>query len=1017
MKRFVTSFLQIAVFNICWAQNSTVISENLATKGSERWNLDKYVWSHAHIKPSKPAKALLDFEAIDNWIGLSDRPNATSISPDGKFIAYTIDRSGNIDSLVIQSTTDTWRLAFSDAEPGFFSADSKCYVFRKNGELCFLNPGNSITRCEKEILDIKVPVADQLTSKHVWVAWKRKNNEVILCNLLTGMENRFVDVADFNFDDEGTWLAIKFNDKNELLLYNITSQKESRFQYVETYMFHNNGKYMLLKTEQKVGSDTIVALKYVNLNYNNDTLNNTTQTIWSSANNSLLLDSYSMDRSGQQVVFLINKVDTSKKTQNDNSKQPESSIWYWKVGMDKALMKLNNHLVGSNSQLKITGPASITDNGKFIIYYVESDIDTQIADKGFVQMELWSHKDEIIQSSQALLKEPLIYAAAFDLDLNNSVQLENVSQKLASHISGDYAVVTKLSTSDKFWEENNKNDSNWIISLKDGRRKYIPATGKGSNSVFRFSPEGNYLVFFNGNEGGHYYSYNVINGKLTNISKNIPGKLAYKSSFLRTNNQLPAMIVPSQLIGWLGGEKVLVSDLYDIWQLDLEGKELPINITNRYGHLNNTLLQIIGYSSTMKIYSRGDTLILKAFNRKTKFNGYCRKILGTNGDPELLYMGACFMDRLDQMANGINNGMNPIKATNVNVWLVQRQTATEAPNYFITKDFRSYERITNFQPQKNYNWLSAELHSFKELDGHISQGILYKPENFDSSQKYPVIIAFYGTVTDQLYQFPIPTYINRPNILDRPAWMVSHGYLVFMPDVYFINGNWGLSIMNTIEGAARYLKSLAYVDNQHLGAVGHSNSGRFGYYLFSHSSSFAAMSMGAGVTNIISSALKLWGRNTDGGESTLEWAEKNAYGSGGLDNLWNNKKKWLDHSAVLNADKVTCPLLMFHNRRDGAFTAGSALEMYIALRRLGKSVWWLQYDDGYHTVAGDNARDLTIRYTQFFDHYLKGAPAPRWMTSGIPFKLKGIESRYELDPTGICGNTCTFCNIRLRQKR
>jgi len=59
----------------------------------------------------------------------------------------------------------------------------------------------------------------------------------------------------------------------------------------------------------------------------------------------------------------------------------------------------------------------------------------------------------------------------------------------------------------------------------------------------------------------------------------------------------------------------------------------------------------------------------------------------------------------------------------------------------------------------------------------------------------------------------------------------------------------------------------------------------------------------------------------------------------------------------------------------------------------------LQYDNGLHTVWNKDAVDLTKRVTQFFDHYLKGAKAPLWMTQGIPAKLKGIETGLSLDNT------------------
>ncbi len=47
--------------------------------------------------------------------------------------------------------------------------------------------------------------------------------------------------------------------------------------------------------------------------------------------------------------------------------------------------------------------------------------------------------------------------------------------------------------------------------------------------------------------------------------------------------------------------------------------------------------------------------------------------------------------------------------------------------------------------------------------------------------------------------------------------------------------------------------------------------------------------------------------------------------------------------------------------------------------------------------------DYTKRLTQFFDHYLKGCPPPVWMTKGRPATLKQIDDRFELDPSGSCG--------------
>jgi len=89
---------------------------------------------------------------------------------------------------------------------------------------------------------------------------------------------------------------------------------------------------------------------------------------------------------------------------------------------------------------------------------------------------------------------------------------------------------------------------------------------------------------------------------------------------------------------------------------------------------------------------------------------------------------------------------------------------------------------------------------------------------------------------------------------------------------------------------------------------------------------------------------------------------------------------------------------MMHTTDDGISPFANAVEFFTALRRLGKKVWMLQYDHYDHFLSGKAAEDYTIRMRQFFDHYLKGTPAPKWMAEGIPAKLKGIDNGLGLEP-------------------
>jgi len=526
-----------------------------------------------------------------------------------------------------------------------------------------------------------------------------------------------------------------------------------------------------------------------------------------------------------------------------------------------------------------------------------------------------------------------------------------------------------------------------------------------------FSPTGKYLVYFDAERSGNYFSYDVMDNRLVNISKGVkPWQLCYKDYLMHEPEKKE---FAAGIAKWLDADSgILVYDNFDIWKLDLTGNRAPINFTNGYGQKNNIIFNLMNSGQLESIrddvntFCGNDTIVLRAFNKKNKFNGFFKKSLHATGDPELLYMGPCLISRPFYRVNGLSIGMIPLQAADTTIWVIKRETTTDAPNYFLTADFRQYKRLTNYQPQLEYNWLTTELHAFKELNGNISHGILYKPENFDATKKYPVVISFYSHLSDRLYQFPQAAYLISPSIFDNPSWMVSHEYLVFTPDIFFSPGQWGPSVINSLDGAAKYLSKLPYVDSKRIGAAGHSNSGRFGYYLFTHSKSFAAMSLGSGAsgTDIISSALSV-----ESGLSNLEFVEKGTLG-GGLGMLWDNKNKWIDHTAVLQVDKAVSPLLLFHCKNDGD-PISLAMELFVSLRRIEKKVWWLNYNGGGHILTGPRElKDFTIRYTQFYDHYLKSAPAPVWMTKGIPAKLKGVESRYELDGNGSCGINCKICN-------
>jgi dipeptidyl aminopeptidase/acylaminoacyl peptidase len=988
---------------------SLVVSMNaFAQKDNSLWHLNNYLWSYSKCQPVKSNKRLLDFESIENWQGLGGH---LSISDDGKFFAYTTlkghqynDIFTKYDSLFIQSTDDnTVRWAFSNAIPGQFTADNKHYVFNVKDSIFILGLRSKEIKLVTNVQSYKL-VAN---SRNEWMAWQLKNeaSELVLHNVATGKENHFSGVSAYQFDESGEWLSCEVNSKNqsneskELLLYELADGTEKRFPDLAGYSFAASGKSLLLQTRKKIDDATITALQYLSLKEKIEA-----KTIWSTKNEKVAVTSQNMDDPGIQVVFGI--LDSSNGAKGE-------SIWYYKKGMDAATVKVSDQMNGIPKEFLIQGPGTFTENGHYIQFSLRQSSGSTKPKTEMAQVEVWNYKDRIMPSVDTYNKP---VTAVIGTRSQQVIPLETEG-KTVYKLQGDYAIVKKPGNEihgDRFWEDGYYDDSTWLLSLTDGSHHLLPTKCEKENDVLWFSPGGKYIIYFDARRGCQYFSYDLRTKEESALAANIPpGELGHTSP--DEYNSAPE--IPIGIAAWLqNDEGVLVYGQQDIWLLDLAGKKSAINITNGYGLAHNIITSLfngerLNFGNVPSIIKKKDSLLLQSFNSVSKYSGFYRKILSKPGDPELLYSGPYFYNMIKGChdENMSNNGQIPIKANDAKVWVVQRQSGTEAPNYYKTSDFKSFSRLTNFQPQAGFNWYTQELHSYQHLDGKYGQGILYKPEDFDASKRYPAIIIFYGAFSNNLYEFRVPS-LNHTVISpgQSPAWFLNNGYLVFTPDIYVAPLQYGPTAFNVIEGAAKYLKQLPFIDSNKLGCGSHSWSAQLGAYIFTHSTSIAATAISEGMQygNMLNYAFSPTKRG-----SRLEASEKGRQSG----SLWENKESWLDQTTVLNADKSKSPLLLFCNKESSEDYQDQTFQIFNALRRLDKNVWWLKYEKGSHTLDDpDEMKDFTIRYTQYFDHYLQYSPAPTWMTQGIPVKLKGIESRYELDPSGSCSlfgkNDCPICN-------
>src|SRR6202012_5987932 len=215
-----------------------------------------------------------------------------------------------------------------------------------------------------------------------------------------------------------------------------------------------------------------------------------------------------------------------------------------------------------------------------------------------------------------------------------------------------------------------------------------------------FSPDGKYLVYYDA-EDGNYYSYNFSTDAVVNLTQ---GMQVNWTVFTENESNYPLIkyLIHGIARFFDDSKSVLIYDRYDIYQIDLAGKKPPICLTNHYGAIHHISFRI-AVPERDTLVSHHHALLLNAFNTDTKDNGFYRCRTDKQFEPEKLDMEPCRMLGTDQYSTP----ESLTKARDAEVYLVKRETASEFPNYFLTTDFKKYTPVTNYHPERKYNWLTS----------------------------------------------------------------------------------------------------------------------------------------------------------------------------------------------------------------------------------------------------------------------------------------------------------------------
>jgi dipeptidyl aminopeptidase/acylaminoacyl peptidase len=936
----------------------------------------------AQLVAQTPAKRPLDHDSYDRW----NRIQSQQLSRDGVWLHYVLSPVDGDGSLVVRRVRDEQQHVIPRGTAPAFTPDARFVVFR-------IQPTQEAVERAEDADDEETPpdslgILDLGTGQVVKVERVRsfaladESSEWVAYHRAAAPPQRGRQGQEQEQEQQreepqaavNAALRDRREDKDEgttLVLRSLRTGRESELSFVTSYQFTPDGSTLLYVAANEGGSaDGLFRVA---------TTSGQSSPVLTGEG---LYEQVTLDEAGRQVAFLTNRDFWTSEDEELGRTLYHANV---AAGEARALAREGAPGIPDGWWVSEHGSLTFSPDGSRLFFGTaprpvpEPEEKDELLEN--VVVDIWNWRDAFLQSQQLTdLEDELerTYEAVVFLDGNRIVQLTDVSLlsiEISDRRDGDVA----MGEDDRAYRQIVSWDTRFAdlyrVDVRTGARELLVQNLRGGGSL---SPTGSFAYWWDGGEWESnaprgWMVMDLATREVKNVTAAIPVPLYNEI------DDRPAPPSAHGLGGWTADDRYMVIyDAHDLWLVDPRGREAPRNLTAGFGRQNNLRFRIdrVGWEEDEPVPLNRE-ILLSAFHLEDKRDGFYRARLDRAQPPTQVVMDAVSFGGLQ-------------KAEDADVFLFTKSTFQQFPDLWTSNGaFAGQRKLSTANPQQaEYTWGSAELVSWTSADGTPLQGILYKPEDFDPSKQYPMMTFFYERYSDGLHSYFAPsagTSINR-------TFYTSRGYLVFVPDIPYKTGYPGESAMNAVVPGILSLVSQGFVDKEHIGVQGHSWGGYQIAYMVTRTNIFAAAEAGAPVSNMTSA---YGGIRWESGRVRQMQYETGQSRIGGT--LWNAQQRFIENSPLFSADKIQTPLLILHNDEDGAVPWQEGIQFFAALRRLGKPTWLVNYNGQGHGVSGEfRTKDWATRMQQFFDHYLKGEPAPVWMEQGVPATLKGKTLGLEL---------------------
>ena len=601
-----------------------------------------------------------------------------------------------------------------------------------------------------------------------------------------------------------------------------------------------------------------------------------------------------------------------------------------------------------------------------------------------VLMDLWRSADDLVQPMQKIRanqERNRTWRGVWHIADAKYVQLATPEMQSVS-LSDDG--LRAVGYDDRAWRQRVDYDGSYsdayVVDAQSGQRRSLGrglrAGGFGGGGALQLSPDGQWAYCFNER------AWWLVSLKDTS-ARNLTSALTV--AFHDEDHDSPSAPGSYGAAGWAkDSQSFFVNDRYDVWQLFTDGRA-PRCLTGGEGRRAKLEFRLQRTEPVDEEDDRGidpaKPFTFRVESETTRETGFYRLAQAGQGTPQRLLWGA-------------KNYRFVLHAKEADVLLITSTRFDEFPDLQQTdSNFTAPKRVSSGGEQlKPFLWGSSELIGFRSADGVALSAALYKPANFDPAKKYPLLVYIYEKLSQEVHNFIPP----RPGTSINFSQYVSDGYVVLTPDIVYTIGAPGQSALRCVLPAIQAVVDKGFIDEARIGIQGHSWGGYQIAYMVTQTTRFRAAEAGAPVGNMTSAYSGIrWG---SGMPRQFQY-EKTQSRIGPP--LYDDPLKYVENSPIFHIRAVRTPLLILHDDADDAVPWYQGIELFLALRRTGKEAYLLNYNGELHGLRRrHNQMDYAIRMKQFFDHFLKGAPAPDWMTRGVPFIEREEEKERFLKAAG-----------------